>query len=358
MSLPACDEFTLAVPGTEGTSGCSLVSRNRGSATIKPDRSILTFERREDMRHPAHVWTDPSYAKEPLGRLRTEYVEHLRGRARQTSPATVEKYRNTLVNFERSLERHGDPVILESLTPHAVNRWINEQRSKGQAEDGISSRLSALKVFSKRYIFEHLELTTVDLLRKVPRITPPERSMPALTVAEQEKLLEVFERGTYEDVRNRAMIAVYMATGLRLSELLNVDMASFDRVSGEMAVVGKGNRERLVRLSPRAMREVRTYLKRRPEGGSERLFLTEDGRPLTFWGVQSVFRRLKERSGLHHVHAHLLRHNFAKKALQNGADRGVVQDMLGHASPVMTNRYLGDERKAQAAREMVRYSPI
>lgn len=74
--------------------------------------------------------------------------------------------------------------------------------------------------------------------------------------------------------------------------------------------------------------------------------------------MQSIFRRLKERSGISRVHAHLLRHNFAKKALANGAERWVLQDMMGHATTAMTNRYLGDERKAQAAREMPRYSPI
>jgi len=112
-----------------------------------------------------------------------------------------------------------------------------------------------------------------------------------------------------------------------------------------------------VRLSSRVMRMVRKYLTQRPEQSVDRLWVTEDGKPITFWGGQSIFRRLRERSGVA-VHAHLLRHNFAKKALQNGVDRGVLQDMLGHTSPVMTNRYLGDERKAQAANQMPKFGPI
>ncbi|MHB1032985.1 MAG: tyrosine-type recombinase/integrase [Pirellulaceae bacterium] len=79
---------------------------------------------------------------------------------------------------------------------------------------------------------------------------------------------------------------------------------------------------------------------------------------MTFWGVQSIFRTVKERRGVTRMHAHLLRHDFAMKALANGAGRGVGKDMMGHAITAMTNRYLGEERKAQAAREVPRYSRI
>lgn len=340
----------------KGTENLDLAG---GCALMDSDRAVGKVERHDDMRHPSHVWTDPTFANEPLERLREEYMTFLKGRARPTSPETVGKYGKTLLAFLRFLESSKEPAVLGSVTPLAVSQWVTAQREKRLSEEGIASRLSALKVFTRRYIHEHLEMTTVDLLRKVARITPPERSYPMLTDTEQGRVLEAFDRGTFEDVRNRAMIAVYLATGMRFSEVLNVDMASFDRVTGEIRVIGKGNKERWVRLSPGAMREVKAYLKKRPEEGpSDRLWLTENGSPLTYWGAQSVFRRLKDRSGVTRVHAHLLRHNFAKKALQNGAERGVLQDMMGHATTVMTNRYLGDERKAQASREMPRYSPI
>lgn len=105
------------------------------------------------------------------------------------------------------------------------------------------------------------------------------------------------------------------------------------------------------------MRLVRSYLRMRLEG-AEKLWVKEDGSPMSYWAAQSVFRRLKTRSSVPQVHAHLLRHYFAKKALANGVERAVLQDMLGHSTSVMTNRYLGDERKTQAAKLMPRYSPI
>src|SRR5205823_2775159 len=126
------------------------------------------------------------------------YREYLTGRARATSAATVQKYDATLRSFIQSLERHGDPATLEALTPLAVNRWVREQRAAGRSEHGIASRLSALKVFSRGYVFNSLELTTCDLLRKVARITPPEQNAPVLSEDEIEWVLDSFDRPTFE----------------------------------------------------------------------------------------------------------------------------------------------------------------
>ena len=142
---------------------------------------------------------------------------------------------------------------------------MNEQREAGRSEDGIASRLVALKVFSNRFIFKEMELTTCDLLRKVPRISPPERPALVLTEAEREQILSCYDRPTFEDVRNRALVAMYMATGLRFREVLEMPVSSLDRVRGDITVVGKGNRQRQARLSPRALKYVRDYLQVRPQ---------------------------------------------------------------------------------------------
>jgi len=321
--------------------------------------TVPTNESWEEMKHPSHVWTDPSYAEESLSRLCKEYVEYLEGRAQAASPATLEKYRKSLVSFVRSLERNGEPTVLGSLTPQAVNRWVTEQRKDGRSEEGIASRLSAVKVFAKKYVFEHLELTTGDLLRKVPRIVPPERPMPALTEEEREALLACYDKPSYEDVRNKAFIAVYLATGLRFREVLELDLARLDKISGEVQVRVKGGRERVVRISPRALKLVKGYLKLRPaRATSGRIWLTVDGEPLSYWGGQSVFRRLRVRSRVDKLHAHLLRHTFAQVALEKGAERAAVQDMLGHRTDAMARRYAGRVREQAAARMMPEYSPI
>lgn len=331
-------------------SACGLMSANG---------AVLTNESWEDMKNPSHLWTDPTYAEESLARLNKEYLAYLGGRAQAASPATLEKYRKSLNAFIRSLERNGDPVVLGSLTPQAVNRWVTEQRKEGRSEDGIASRLSAVKVFAKKYVFEHLELTNGDLLRKVPRIVPPDKPMAALTEPEREAILDCFDKPTFEDVRNKALIAVYLATGLRFREVLELDLARLDRISGEVQVRVKGGRERVVRISPRALKLVKEYLKLRPaRATSGRVWLTAEGEPLGYWGGQSIFRRLKGRSGVPKLHAHLLRHTFAQVALEKGAERAAVQDMLGHRSDAMARRYAGNVRLQTAARMMPEYAPI
>ena len=97
----------------------------------------------------------------------------------------------------------------------------------------------------------------------------------------------------------------------------------------------------------------------RPTGsGGDRLWLTDEGEPLTYWGAQAIFRRAKRKSGVARLHAHLLRHTFAQGALKKGAPRAEVQDMLGHRTDAMTRRYTGTAREQAAARNMARYGAL
>ena len=161
-----------------------------------------------------------------------------------------------------------------------------------------------------------------------------------------------------EDTRNRALIATYMATGLRFKEVLELPLTRLDRISGEITVVAKGGKQRPARISPRAMKYVREYLRIRPRTASDRLWLTDRGQPLTYTAGQTIFRRLKKRSGIARLRSHLLRHGFAQAALAKGAHPGMVQEMLGHSTPTMTRRYLGWAKQEEAARQMPEFSPI
>jgi integrase/recombinase XerC len=333
------------------------MTRPDESGEIVAGRAALTLMR-EDMRHPPQVWSDPSYAEESLERLRTDYLTYLRGRAQPVSGETIQKYSKTLLSFIRSLQQHGEEPTLAAVTPVAVNRWVNEQRENGRSEDGIASRLVALKVFTNKFIFKEMELTTCDLLRKVPRISPPERPAYVLTEEEREQVLACFDRPTFEDIRNRALVATYMATGLRFREVLGLPLDSLDRIRGDLTVIGKGNRQRQARLSPRALKYVRAYLQVRPQSDSDRVWLQADGRPLGYWGGQRVMQRLQWRSGIARLHWHLFRHGFAQGALSKGAHPGMVQEMLGHSTSAMTRRYLGQAKQVEAARQMPTYAPI
>jgi integrase/recombinase XerC len=184
-------------------------------------------------------------------------VVYLQGRAEQTSAETIRKYRNSLVSFCRSLEAAGEPVVLGSMTVAAVNRWVADQRKRGLAEEGIASRLGSLKVFSRKYVFKQLDLTTVDLLERVPRLTPPDKPPPALTDEEWRRVRDCLDRDTFVDRRDTAMLAVYRTTGLRFKEVLEMTRSGLDRVTGEFTVVAKGGKVRSVKMSADALKLVR-----------------------------------------------------------------------------------------------------
>ena len=95
----------------------------------------------------------------------------------------------------------------------------------------------------------------------------------------------------------------------------------------------------------------------RPEVTTDRLWVTDQGEPITYWGLFPTFRRLEARSGVPQLRAHLFRHGFARTALQNHAERAAVMDMLGHTTDKMARRYAGSVRQETAAKMMPQYAP-
>ncbi len=310
------------------------------------------------MEHPIKVFTDPSTATERLEKAMVYWLDWQTGRPNPTSPQTRDKYRKTMLSFIRSLERYSDPSDLAHLHPTTVLRWIADQRKEGRSEDGIASRLAALKAFSHRSIFKEMELSTVDLLGRAPRITPPRKQFDRLSREEMESILSAYERGTYTDIRDSTLMSVYLSTGRRFQEVIQLKLSDVNHL-GEVQILAKGGSQQLAVLSPRALKALRRYLRVRAsteETGA--LWLTDEGRPLSYWGAMSVFRRLKSKTGIQRVRAHLLRHSFAQAALEKGVERAALQEMMGHKSPEMTRRYAGSVGQQTAARQVPRFSPI
>jgi integrase/recombinase XerC/integrase/recombinase XerD len=132
-----------------------------------------------------------------------------------------------------------------------------------------------------------------------------------------------------------------------------------DTVTGEIVTVQKGGFERAARASDRALKVLRKYLKvRRAEVGVEQIFTTWAGKPISYDGGQMIFRRLKVATGIDWAHAHRFRHTWAQNALDNGAERQLVQDAMGWRSDRMARRYQGASRMRTAAAQMPQFSPV
>lgn len=311
------------------------------------------------MRHPTQVWTDPAFAEEPLRRLLDEYKRHISSGPNKLSGATVRKYLQDLEDFYRTLLKHGIEPVLGSVTPDAVSVWTADQEARGNVQDSIAARVISLKTFTNKYLCKTLELTTTDLLRKVARPNPKPKPRHGLRDEELERLVALYDRDTFEDIRDRAIIVTLAATGLRRSAVRTLGVSSYDRISGEFQVHEKGDVQRTARLSPRANKAVREYVARRPRhAATDQLWTTAHGAPLTDGGFGMILRRAQQRSGMGRLYAHLFRHSIAQRAAREGAKVGEIQTMLGHRTQAMARRYAGEALDAQGAELMVQFSPI
>jgi integrase/recombinase XerD len=166
-----------------------------------------------------------------------------------------------------------------------------------------------------------------------------------LSVDEIERLIEAPDRGTPLGIRDRAMLEVMYATGMRVSELLSLDIEDVDWPGRSIRVMGKGNKERIVLLGDLAVDALERYVhdargallrSRRTDA----LFLSHLGRRLSVRGFHVLLQSHLERAGIaRHVTPHTLRHSFATHLLEGGADLRSVQELLGHASVSTTQVY-------------------
>ncbi|PIR16684.1 MAG: tyrosine recombinase, partial [Elusimicrobia bacterium CG11_big_fil_rev_8_21_14_0_20_64_6] len=222
-----------------------------------------------------------------------------------------------------------------------LDDFLWAQRERGLKPASLFRKVESLKsYFAFETLEERLPESPAETLR-TPRI--PARLPKYLTKDEAARLLAAPNTAEYEDVRDRAMLELLYAAGLRVSELVSLKPESANLQDGWVKVLGKGNKERMVPVHPRALAAVRGYLaerERRFKSPAAELFLGRTGKKLSrvqFW------RRLRElgtRAGIkQHLHPHLLRHTFATHLLQGGADLRSVQEMLGHADLATTQIY-------------------
>ena len=240
-------------------------SCGRGSVSVPSEPQVTEAEvqmpveaGRDHWSVPIELLEDPRYGEIALDDLLVGWERALKEREKPMSDETIHKYVGAVRSFMASLKAHKKPAILKSLSRNNVLQWLVDQRGdkvygERLSEYGIASRLSAVKVFSNTFIFREKQLTKVDLLESVKRFQPDEKTKPGLTQEQFQKVLDHFDLKTFTGVRNRALVAVYAATGLRLSALVNLTMTRLNIATGELHVVTKGKKEHLVCLSKNAL---------------------------------------------------------------------------------------------------------
>ncbi len=275
-----------------------------------------------------------------------QFIDHLTVE-RDLSPHTTGAYRHDLDRFLDFLDERNK--ALETATAEDIEEHIRRLRRRGLVPRSIVRAVSAIRGF---YRFLQVEgACSHDPTSGVQRPKLWKTLPVVLDIFEIEDLLRQPDLSSDLGLRDRAMLELAYAAGLRVSELLAITLPDLDRREGLLRILGKGRRERLVPVGRVALDYIGRYLDgprgrlRRAGTPADLLFLNARGGPLTRMGFWKILKKYVEKAGIRkECTPHTLRHSFATHLLEGGADLRAVQEMLGHADISTTQIYTRVDR--------------
>ncbi|MBO6795455.1 MAG: tyrosine recombinase XerC [Balneolaceae bacterium] len=269
---------------------------------------------------------------------------------RNASPHTVTSYQNDLSGFLAFCSKSFD-VPIEKVNVDEINRltirlWLGDLSEEGLAKSSIARKVAALRSFFK-YCFKrgHIEKNPAHLLI-VPK---KDKSLPkTVTQSDLERLMDAVDISTPKGLQDRAILEVFYGTGVRVSELVGLNITDVDIRSKQIIVHGKGNKERVIPLGDTAVNIIKEFLKQRTQLYGNRtdsdarkaLFIAASGQRIYDRTVRFMVERyLKQHSEVTQKSPHVLRHSFATHMLDNGADIRIIKEFLGHSNLAATQVY-------------------
>lgn len=267
--------------------------------------------------------------------IEREYHTYLK-LERGLSNNSVAAYELDFKRLKTYMEEHHIDVVratFDDLQSFVFDTFKTTYSAKTQAR-----LLSSVHSFYRFLLYHHYIEQDPSELLEMPRI---EKHLPeVLTVQEIDDMIAHIDMSKPEGHRNRAIIEMLYGSGLRVSELTDLRLSNIYRQDGYMRIIGKGNKQRLVPISPEADKQLGYWLEDRnrldikPEA-TDIVFLNHYGRQLTRAMIFTIVKRLAQEADIRkNISPHTLRHSFATHLLQNGADLRIIQQLLGHESIV------------------------
>lgn len=255
---------------------------------------------------------------------------------------TVEAYERDIAHFLAYLREIGI-ADFDKIDKYSLRNYLQRLRQSHLSNTSCVRHIAALKSFFK---FLYLEKYTDHNLGADIEAPKKGQVLPKfLTTEEVDQLLAAPDLHTYSGCRDKAMLEVLYATGIRVSELISLRLSDLRLDLFYLHCIGKGDKERIVPMGQAAVRATEYYIQHgRPQvkgyQGSDILFLNKRGQGLTRQGVWKIIKAYGQQIGLRQeLTPHVLRHSFATHLLQNGADLRAIQEMLGHVDIATTQIY-------------------
>jgi tyrosine recombinase XerC len=270
-----------------------------------------------------------------------KYINYLEAE-RNASVYTVRNYTTDLLDFFEFL-RTKKIRSLNEVDRHILRDYLSHLMERSFVKASIARKLSAIRSFYRYLLREEIISASPVATTSSPKL---DRRLPEfLTLEEINRLLEAPDLSSPAGQRDRALMELLYASGLRVSELVNLNLERVNLNTNEIRVWGKGSKERVTLMGKPAASALSTYISQgRPKllgrKGSNALFLNRYGGRLTERRVQKMVGKYANMVGIDKkVHPHMLRHTFATHLLDGGADLRVVQELLGHANLSSTQIY-------------------
>lgn len=276
-----------------------------------------------------------------MNNLIDEFI-HFLSVERGLAENTLASYRRDLLNFVEFLKLKGIEDIKE-VKRSDLRDFLLTLNTRGRASSTISRNLASIRTFCHFLMKEGLIKADPSTELETPK---QEKKLPdVLTFEEVERLLEQPEQENHRELRDKAMLELLYATGIRVSELITLDRGHADLKNGYLLCEGKGNKERIIPLGSYAIEIIDRYLEiSRPklvkDISETALFVNHHGRRLTRQGFWKIIKKYAVKANITKpITPHTLRHSFATHLIENGADLRSVQEMLGHADISTTQIY-------------------
>lgn len=258
---------------------------------------------------------------------------------------------NTIVSYERDLKSYLKYLknvenlknFNEVQRPHIVH-FLAHLKDQGKSSRTLARHVASIRSFHQFLLREKAADHDPSVHIESPQL---EKTLPkVLSLEEVETLLESPDTSTHYGIRDKAMLELLYATGIRVSELIGLKLGDVHVTMGFVRCIGKGNKERIIPIGHTAIEAIEQYVQKgRPlfvskKNHDDALFLNHHGRGLTRQGFWKILKGLARDAGIQkELTPHTLRHSFATHLLENGADLRAVQEMLGHADISTTQIY-------------------